>query len=108
MGRTLIGGRQRAKRLGEDADSPLERHAPGSSVAGRLRLMRAIRRETMKPLAALDDSDAKLLFKLSDASQQSRLRHMAGLRGTREVLLTRERHKILQLSNIHRSAYPIS
>jgi len=64
--------------------------------------MRAIRHETMKPLAALDDSDAKLLFKLSDASRQSRLRHMAGLRGTREVLLTRERHEILQLSNIHR------
>jgi hypothetical protein len=35
------------------------------------------------------------------------LRDVAGLRGTREVLLTRKRHEILQLSDIHGSVSAI-
>jgi hypothetical protein len=62
-----------------------------------------VRCEPVKPLTALDDGDPELLFELTDAAGQRRLRHVTRLCGPREMLLTRERHEILQLPDIHES-----
>ena len=57
--------------------------------------------QPMEALAALDDWDPQFLFELTDTAGERRLRHVTGLRGACEVLLSCERHQILQLADVH-------
>jgi hypothetical protein len=61
----------------------------------------AVRSKSVETLAALDDRDPEFLFELTNAPRERRLRDVAGLCRSREVLLACERDEILQLSDIH-------
>ena len=93
--------RQRTRRIAQRFDLLLQRRPVVENGVRPLEDALAVRREAVKTLAALDDRDAELLLELADAARERGLRHVAGLRGAREVLLTRQRHQILQLPDIH-------
>ena len=61
----------------------------------------AFGRQPVESLAALDDRHAQLLFELTNASGERRLRDVTGLRRAREVLFARQRDEVLELADVH-------
>ena len=61
----------------------------------------ALRRQADEAVAALHDGRSKIFFEQADRRRKRRLRDMAGLGGPAEMLFTRQRDKILELTQHH-------
>ena len=78
-------------RLRENAMRVLDRHP-------------ALGRQPDKAMAALDNRRPEILFEEADRRRKRGLRDMAGLGGAAEVLFSRQRHKIFELTQHHARA----